>query len=65
MQVGNNYRASLGWGQAWHGTSCDSQDKPQEISIKILFHMEELPVILPFHGPMLQLPPCGLDWKQT
>lgn len=47
------------------GTSCDSQDRPQEISIKILFHMEELLLILPFHWPMLQLRPYGLGQSKT
>lgn len=38
----------------------NSQDRPQEISIEILFHLEELLVILLFHAPMLQLPACRL-----
>lgn len=58
VEVENNCRASVGQGKPWHGTSCDSQDRQWQTSIKSLFHVEEL--LVTFSLPWNCAPPPSL-----
>lgn len=63
MEVENNSGASVGQGQAGHGTSRDCQDRQRETSIKFLFHTEALLVTLPLPWNCALPPSLWITWE--